>query len=75
MLDLIHAYENYLVKVKQASTNTVSSYLRDIRQFDGWLGGSVLDASQQNIRAYLTYLQEQGKSGATVSRSLASLKF
>ena len=74
MLDLIHAYENYLVKVKQASTNTVSSYLRDIRQFDGWLGGSVLDASQQNIRAYLTYLQEQGKSGATVSRSLASLK-
>ena len=33
MLDLIHAYENYLVKVKQASTNTVSSYLRDIRQF------------------------------------------
>lgn len=74
MLDLIHAYENYLVKVKQASTNTVSSYLRDIRQFDSWLDGSVLDASQQNIRAYLTYLQEQGKSGATVSRSLASLK-
>ena len=74
MLDLIHAYENYLVKVKQASVNTVSSYLRDIRQFDGWLGGSVLEASQQNISAYLTYLQEQGKSGATVSRSLASLK-
>ncbi|HCI64201.1 MAG TPA: site-specific tyrosine recombinase XerD [Clostridiales bacterium] len=74
MLDLIHAYENYLVKVKQASVNTVSSYLRDIRQFDSWLGGSVLEASQQNISAYLTYLQEQGKSGATVSRSLASLK-
>ena len=52
----------------------MSSYLRDIRQFDSWLGGSVLDASQQNISAYLTYLQEQGKSGATVSRSLASLK-
>ena len=74
MLDLIHAYENYLVKVKQASVNTVSSYLRDIRQFDSWLDGSVLEASQQNISAYLTYLQEQGKSGATVSRSLASLK-
>ena len=74
MLDLIHAYENYLVKVKHASVNTVSSYLRDIRQFDSWLGGSVLEASQQNISAYLTYLQEQGKSGATVSRSLASLK-
>ena len=37
MLDLISAYENYLTKVKQASTNTVFSYLRDIRQFAAWL--------------------------------------
>ena len=78
MLDLIHAYENYLTKVKQASGNTVSSYLRDIRQFSDWLGvagqGNILNASQQNIRAYLTYLQDQGKSGATASRTLASLK-
>ena len=78
MLDLIHAYENYLTKVKQASGNTVSSYLRDIRQFSDWLGaagqGNILNASQQNISAYLTYLQDQGMSGATASRTLASLK-
>ena len=37
MLDLIHACENYLVKVKQASANTVSSYMRDIRQFATWM--------------------------------------
>ena len=37
MLDLISAYENYLVNVKQASGNTTVSYLRDIRQFAGWL--------------------------------------
>ena len=37
MLDLINAYENHLVKVKQASNNTVCSYLRDIRQFSAWL--------------------------------------
>lgn len=78
MLDLIHAYENYLTKVKQASNNTVSSYMRDIRQFSEWLRHSgdieVLSASQLNISDYLAYLQEQGKSGATVSRTLASLK-
>ena len=78
MLDLIHAYENYLTKVKQASVNTVSSYMRDIRQFSEWLqsgfGRNVLDAQQVNIRDYLTYLQSQGKSGATASRTLASLK-
>ena len=78
MLDLIHAYENYLSKVKQASANTVSSYMRDIRQFSDWLSrnGSldVLAVSQFNISDYLTYLQSEGKSGATASRTLASLK-
>jgi integrase/recombinase XerD len=37
MLDLVRAYENYLTKVKQASANTVSSYMRDIRQYVAWL--------------------------------------
>ena len=78
MLDLIHAYENYLAKVKQASNNTVASYMRDIRQFSEWLQNSesteVLNATQLNISMYLTHLQTQGKSGATVSRTLASLK-
>jgi len=78
MLDLIHAYENYLTKVKQASENTVSSYIRDIRQYVQWLQqdgiADVLNASQVNIAEYLKYLQTQGKSPATVSRTLASLK-
>lgn len=78
MLDLIQAYENYLTKVKQASANTVSSYIRDIRQFSAWLhehqDADVVDASQVNISSYLVSLQDEGRSGATVSRSLASLK-
>lgn len=78
MLDLICAYENYLKKVKQASGNTISSYMRDIRQFLGWLQQSgdvdILKVSDTNISDYLLFLQDQGKSGATVSRSLASLK-
>ena len=78
MLDLISAYENYLTKVKQASANTVCSYMRDIRQFSVWLrdqeAGEVLDATQQNIADYLAYLDSQGRSGATKSRALASLK-
>lgn len=78
MLDLIGAYENYLSKVKQASANTIASYMRDIRQFDGWLQEqeaiNVVDATQQNIGDYLDYLETQGKSAATKARALASLK-
>ena len=78
MLDLIRAYENYLSKVKQASSNTIVSYMRDIRQFSQWLsqteGLDVIDAKQLNISNFLSYLEEQGRTGATISRSLASLK-
>ena len=78
MLDLISAYENYLTKVKQASSNTISSYMRDIRQFAQWLrdeaDADVVDATQLNISDYLDHLETQGRSGATKSRALASLK-
>ncbi len=78
MLDLVRAYENYLTKVKQASANTVSSYMRDIRQFDRWLreqeGVDVVDAKQVHIGSYVDSLREDGRSGATLSRAVASLK-
>ena len=78
MLDFVGAYENYLTKVKQASANTIASYMRDIRQFSEWLRRvedvDVVDASQLNISDYLTHLEDNGRSGATVSRNLASLK-
>ena len=78
MLDLIGAYENYLTKVKQASGNTISSYLRDIRQFAGWLHEEeeteVVDATELHIQLFLTHLESEGRSAATRSRALASLK-
>jgi len=78
MLDLISAYENHLTKVKKASNNTVSSYMRDIRQFSAWLqqnaGVTILNVTQTDICRYLDHIQQQGKSGATASRTLASLK-
>ncbi len=52
--------------------------MRDIRQFADWLLHSenlgVLDAGQSNISGYLEHLQQEGRSAATISRTLASLK-
>jgi integrase/recombinase XerD len=52
--------------------------MRDIRQFADWLdvsvGISVEEALPLHIRDYLSYLEESGRSGATLSRNLASLK-
>ena len=77
MLDFIKAYENYLYKVKKESDNTVFSYIRDIRQFSEWASTNrvgLVDVTQLNIRSYFDNLKMQGKSDATISRSMASLK-
>ena len=78
MLDLISAYENYLTKVKQASNNTITSYMRDIRQFAGWLSTTeeldTVDATQENISRYMEVLEEEGRSTATQARCVASLR-
>ena len=78
MLDLIGAYENYLSKVKHASENTVASYMRDIRQYASWLDAvaciDIADVQQMHIQMYMEHLQEDGRSAATISRNLASLK-
>lgn len=78
MQDVLSAYENYLVNKKRASQNTVSSYMRDVRQFAVYLDEQcsmdILDVEKDTVGGYLQWLTGQGKSPATVSRSLASIK-
>lgn len=78
MANLVTAYENYLLNIKHASANTVSSYMRDVRQFHNYLQ-EVEECELENcdracICRYTQYMTNNGKSPATVSRSVASLK-
>ena len=76
-MDCYGAYERYLVEEKKASPNTSSSYLRDVRQYLQWLEGRGIPAeaaSRGELEAYTGALFSQGKSAATVTRCLASLK-
>lgn len=76
--DYTHEYEAYLRDVKHASKNTLSSYMRDIRQFttywDKQLGGDISAVSDGNLDIYIKWLKKIGKSPATVSRNVASLR-
>ena len=68
-------FEKYLVEDKKASANTLSSYLRDIRQLADFLGeGGLVDASPEGLATYIAELRSAGKSVATVSRTIASIK-
>lgn len=76
-MEYLTEYERYLTERKKASPNTLSSYLRDIRQYLTWLetdGLAPEQALQSDVERYIKSLVSKGKSAATVTRSLASLK-
>ena len=77
MTVFLEKYGQYLVEVKHASDNTIASYMRDLNQFASYLREMNTDISavvRDTICGYVSHLQEKGKSVATISRSLASLK-
>ena len=77
MSELLLAYEDFLKIEKQASANTVSSYLRDVNQFATAMDGRGVDLTQvvaRDVEDYANSLVKRGKSPATVTRSVASIK-
>lgn len=78
MTDYVAQYRSYLVEEKQVSANTLSSYIRDLMQFRSWLmQKGTMDlrkVKKEAIAEYLEYMTQQGKSPATVTRGMASIK-
>ena len=78
MADYIENYRVYLAEERHASANTLSSYLRDVRQFEAYLQseglGDVCAAGKDTVQEYMNRMLGKGKSAATVTRSVASLK-
>ena len=76
--ELLESYRAYLADEKHASQNTLSSYMRDLNQFAAWLKehqASDLSAVKQNtVSEYVEWMTSKGKSAATVTRSIASIK-
>ena len=68
-------YGAYLAEEKHASQNTLSSYLRDITQFAEFLQGEELrSVDSERIRDYINWMRGRGKSAASTTRFLASVK-
>ncbi|MEA5151790.1 MAG: site-specific tyrosine recombinase XerD [Oscillospiraceae bacterium] len=76
--ECIELFEKYLTDEKKASLNTLSSYLRDVRQLGEYLDDhsveSIETADEEALGDYIGWLRSKGKSVATVSRSIASIK-
>lgn len=74
----LEKYEQYLTDVKKASANTLASYMRDVRQLSDYVAAHDLPGldslDDEELAAYIAWLRHNGKSPATVSRCIASLK-
>lgn len=74
---LISEFLSYLKNIKKTSQNTLSAYERDLESFCEFLslkGISVCDVTAQDVSKYKSILVNNGKSVATVSRSMSSLR-
>ena len=76
--ECIEIFEKYLIEEKHSSANTLSSYMRDIRQLAAYLEehtqSSLVSVSAEELSDYIEWLRCKGKSVATVSRGIASIK-
>ncbi|MCL2152543.1 MAG: tyrosine recombinase [Oscillospiraceae bacterium] len=75
---LIDEYRNYLSDDRKASLNTISSYICDITKFSDYLWSEgktdFFDVMEDDVLLFISLLENKGRSPATISRCVASLK-
>lgn len=78
MDDYIASFLYYLKNIKCASDNTVQSYERDLKYFESFMLKTetveIQSLTDNQIKVYLEHMKEDGKSTATISRTLASIR-
>ena len=78
MLETITTFCDYLNNERKLSKNTLDSYSRDLRKFHEFLLDNKIESfsevSDNTVLTYQLHLQNLGRSAATVSRNLATLR-
>ena len=70
-------FAGYLKTNKKSSTNTIASYMRDLKKFDSYISAENFDflsVSNQTVSSYISFMQKGGQAISSVLRSIASLR-
>ena len=63
-VDLLMQYREYLIRERDASENTMSSYMRDLRQLQEYLlqekGITLTEVNEADLQAYIEHLRGEG---------------
>ncbi len=74
---LIKKFCQYLTETRKLSSNTLEAYRIDCEKFASFLGSNgrdILSAGKSDAVSFIIEMQTKGKSDATVSRCVSSLK-
>lgn len=78
MQKVVEGFIQYIHDVKKASVNTELSYKRDLGKVCDYLTAhgvtSFADVREAHLEGYMSYLEENHFSAATISRNVASVK-
>ena len=77
MEEQLNLFFRFLENEKKVALNTLQSYKRDLKQFEKYLETSeegYKDLTNEGIKDYIKYMQEEGKKPSTISRGLASIR-
>lgn len=77
MANVIDGFTQYLEKERGASSGTIQSYSRDVKQYMNFLNANYIDiqrANKTNVISYIMSLQKKGRAPSSISRALASLR-
>ncbi len=73
----INGFHDFLVNTRRSSENTIQSYMRDVNQYFTYCTQKNIDvikADTKLLRAYIDNISSVGKSEATCTRVLASIR-
>lgn len=78
MSDYILQYQEYLIEKKKMAKNSVSAYVRDVREFSTFIeqkdGKKLDEVTEADVASYLLSLKKDDKTSSTVNRKLASVR-
>lgn len=76
--DCLQLFKNFLTTTKKYSANTLDAYMRDVSQFVAYCSQkdvkTIENVGEKHITDYIDYLTHIGKSDATKTRTVASLR-
>ena len=73
----VDRFFQYLSEERSLSKNTLDSYIRDIKQYIGYVNDTNTQSSWNEritVNNYLRSLQKRGRAATTIHRTLVSLR-